>query len=155
MSTYTPVASQTLSASASSVTFSNIPQDYTDLILVFSGSASTSDDFQIQVNSDTGSNYSRTWLTGNGSTAASSRGTSQSYMRVDQNGYLSTGISNIIIHFMNYSNTTTYKTLLTRANNANNGVNAEVNLWRSTAAITSISINSLKAGTTFNLYGIL
>ena len=62
---------------------------------------------------------------------------------------------NSITHFMNYSNTTTYKTLLTRANNANNGVNAEVNLWRSTAAITSISINSLKAGTTFNLYGIL
>jgi hypothetical protein len=40
--TYTPIASITLGATATSVTFSSIPSTYTDLILVMNGS-STSD----------------------------------------------------------------------------------------------------------------
>jgi len=63
---------------------------------------------------------------------------------------------------MNYSNTTTYKTLLTRANQASNGVDACVGLWRSTAAINAVSIattayggsSSVQTGSIFTLYGI-
>ena len=157
--TYEPIATTTLGSNAPSVTFSSISGTYTDLVLVFSGSVTVPEDFQIQVNSDTGSNYSRTWVTGNGSAAASARASSDTKMRLAQNGYATTGISNVIVQFMNYSNTTTNKTVLSRANNAATGTDAIVNLWRSTAAITSIYVyvpsGNFATGSTFTLYGIL
>jgi hypothetical protein len=60
---------------------------------------------------------------------------------------------------MNYANTTTYKTVLTRANAAASGVDASVGLWGSTAAITSITfdlplVRTISTGSTFTLYGI-
>jgi hypothetical protein len=74
MSTYTPIATQTLGSAAASVTFSSIPQGYTDLILVinYATSASTGNAL-LRFNSDTGSNYSETALIGNGTTATSDR----------------------------------------------------------------------------------
>jgi hypothetical protein len=68
-------------------------------------------------------------------------------------------VNNQIIHFMNYSNTTTYKSLLARGNNAASGTDAIASLWRSTAAITSITFNLQTGGTfdigsTITLYGI-
>ena len=61
---------------------------------------------------------------------------------------------------MNYANTTTYKTTLVRHNNVSQTVSAVVNLWRSTSAITSITLSNESAtnfdvGATFTLYGIL
>ena len=61
MSTYTPIASHTASGSESSITFSSIPQGYTDLVLVFLGKVdSGSGDLGLRFNADTGSNYSTT-----------------------------------------------------------------------------------------------
>lgn len=162
MSTYTPIASQILSSAASSVTFSNIPQTYTDLVLVCSPAQTTQDegDLNFRFNSDTGSNYSYTRLSGTGSSAASSRATNSSFIRFENNGYPSNilGNSNQIVQVMNYSNATTYKTALGRANSAETGLEASVSLWRNTAAITSITcfmnVGTLKSGSTFNLYGI-
>jgi hypothetical protein len=64
-----------------------------------------------------------------------------------------------IVNFMNYSNTTTYKTFLSKARNATNyGVNDQAGLWRNTAAISSMVITNasgtFNTGSTFNLYGI-
>jgi hypothetical protein len=60
---------------------------------------------------------------------------------------------------MNYANTTTYKTVLSRANNSAAGTEAIVGLWRSSAAITSMTVLSetgnIAIGSTFSLYGIL
>jgi hypothetical protein len=158
--TYVALDKVTAGASTSSITFSSIPQGYTDLVLVFNGAhATTAEDFQIQVNSDTGSNYSRMWLTGTGSAAASGRASTQTYMRINQNAYLGTAFAYAyIVQFMNYSNATTFKTVLSRANGQPNGVDASVNLWRSTAAITSIYCytpsGNFATGSTFTLYGI-
>ena len=60
---------------------------------------------------------------------------------------------------MNYSNSTTYKTFLTRDGRANEQVETFVNLWRSTSAITRIDLvrdgtNQIKTETTITLYGI-
>jgi hypothetical protein len=153
-STYTPIATQTLSSNQSSVTFSSIPSTYTDLILVISGSTTSFLNTGIQLNSDTGTNYSWTRIYGDGSAAASSRASNTS------NGYVNdirTSISTTIVHFQNYSNTTTYKTILSRDSGASGLVEAWVNLWRSTSAINSIYLfpgGSFAAGSMFTLYGI-
>ena len=161
MSTYQPIASVTLSSAQSSVTFSGIPQTYTDLVLVINNivSSGTGNDTALRFNDDTASNYSNTYMLGTGSSALSGRNP----LTYADNGYLDANSGNPntrIIHLMNYANTTTFKTQLTRASGQNGGqVTAYVNLWRSTSAITKILIYSAfslsyASGSTFNLYGI-
>ena len=159
MSTYSPVASQTLSASASSVTFSNIPQDYTDLVIVCNAISNTVANYELTFNSDSGTNYSRTYLLGNGTSASSGRASNQNFFRCDQGGNLDTTWGNpLIVNVMNYSNATTYKSVLSRSGGASSGVGAVVGLWRNTAAITSLSFAcsgaTFSSGSTFSLYGI-
>jgi hypothetical protein len=157
-STYEPIATQTLGSAAASVTFSSISGAYTDLVLVVAGTASGGDDILMQFNSDTASNYSYTILYGTGSVAGSIRGSNGTSIFVDYYGAMGTGQNNRIIQINNYSNTTTNKTSLVRANNAATGTDAIVGLWRSTSAINAIKLfmNSatFSTGSTFTLYGI-
>jgi hypothetical protein len=168
MSTYTPIASQTLSSAAASVTFSGIPQTYTDLVLVAAATGDRSsnvDSLAIRFNSDSGSNYSYTYMTGESSTGAIS-GRASNQTNIWCGNFTSNNVNNpssIIIQIQNYSNTTTNKTTLSRGNPIAGGgysaVNANVGLWRNTAAVTSVTVrsetgNNFRSGSTFNLYGI-
>jgi len=164
--TYDCIATETLSSAQSSVTFSSISGSYTDLVVVLNGlnSTVTGQDIFIRFNSDTGSNYSFTSLYGNGTTAASTRASNNTAARMSffvTPG--TTGGFNSIAHIMNYSNTTTNKTVISRANSIGGnttypGAEALVNLWRDTSAITSVTITcvstSFASGSTFTLYGI-
>ena len=154
-STYTPIATTTLGSAAASYTFSSIPSTYTDLVLVFNGSTTSGNLMRIRLNGDTGSNYSVTMLWGTGSSAVSAR-YSDSWVWAIPDG--AGAMQNAILNFQNYSNTTTYKTTLTRASLPGASVTAAVSLWRSTAAINSIEValssNEYSAGSTFTLYGI-
>jgi hypothetical protein len=156
--TYEAIATQTLGSSASSVTFSSIPGTYTDLVLVTS--VIGTGDLQIngRVNSDTGSNYSTTYLAGNGTSAASDRAVNATTFGTDYYFSITTAGNATILQFMNYVNSTTYKTVLCRSGVASKGTNATVALWRNTAAITSITLlasqNAFNTGSTFSLYGI-
>jgi hypothetical protein len=157
--TYTQIASTTLGSAASSVTFSSIPSTYTDLVIVSAPLATTAEEFVMQFNGDTGTNYSSTFLYGDGTAAGSVRVTNQTYAYLNYYGSVSTTQNTQIFSIMNYANTTTFKTVIGRASRANSGVDAVVALWRSTAAINSIAIklkngNNFLAGSTFNLYGI-
>ena len=160
--TYDKIATQTLGSTASTVTFSSISGAYTDLVLIMSPlvtSGSGSKDVCVQFNGDTGSNYSNTILSGDGSTGSSARLSNQVRIFLDYYAVVNTTQSNRVVNIMNYSNTTTNKTVLSRANNAGAGVDAIVGLWRSTAAITSMVLNAQTGGTfdvgsTFTLYGI-
>ena len=162
--TYTPLATTTLGSAASSVTFSTISGSYTDLIVVFSGTAGGGNsNLILTFNSDTGSNYSWTDIEGNGTSAASYRLSNQTGIKFAYN-LVATGTSqcNTIMHIMNYSNTNTYKTALGRVNTPTNatiyaGTTAGVGLWRNTAAITSLTCSNgdnFASGSTFSLYGI-
>ena len=162
--TYEPIATTTVSTATASVTFSSISGSYTDLIVVFAGTAGGgNNNLVLTFNSDTGNNYSWTDLEGNGSTAASYRLSNQAGIKFAYN-YVATGTSqcNTIMHIMNYSNTTTYKTALGRVNTPTNatiyvGTTAGVGLWRNTAAITSLTCSNgdnWASGSTFSLYGI-
>jgi len=158
MSTYTPIASQTLGSTSANVTFSSIPQGYTDLVLVVQAKAATTDDnIYLRFNSDSGSNYSVTNMSGNGSSAASTRFSNTSFIWFDYFGYLRTSsFSTIIMNFQNYSNSTTNKTCLIRNNIDSVGVTASVGLWRNTAPITAINLltSGFASGSTFSIYGI-
>jgi hypothetical protein len=156
VSAYEVISTQTLGTAASSVTFSSIPQTYTDLFLVLQGASSVDDTIMMQFNSDTGSNYSWTQLGADpGSGIFSSRASSVSSMRI---GYGNTSQGSHIAQIMNYSNATTYKTILSRSNKAAADVRAIVSLWRNTNAVTSITAiqtsGNFSIGFTFSLYGI-
>jgi len=153
--TYEPIASIKLTSTAS-IVFGSIPQTYTDLVLVTNLKLNASTDVDIRLNNDTGTNYSFTGLYGTGSAAGSTRSINLNYMRLDYYGYADTTFGQInIANFPNYTNTSVYKSVLARSNNANNGVGVNACLWRSTAAITSISlVGTYDADSTAILYGI-
>ena len=164
--TYDKIALATASGSQSQIDFTGISQTYTDLVLIMNAlQASPSvNQTRIRVGNgsiDTGSNYSQTILYGNGTNALSTRASSQSYIDFDYSAApgISGNPNTIIGNFMNYSNTTTNKTILHRASQATSGTDAIVSLWRSTSAIDAIRVftssgNNWTAGSTFTLYGI-
>lgn len=155
--TYEPIATTTLGSAQASVTFNSF-SGYTDLFLVVNATSTANNNMDLRFNSDSASNYSRTVVLGDGSTASSNRASSQTFIRCTSDGIISTGSSMQTVNIMNYANSTTYKTTIGRANNAAFGTDAIVGLWRSTAAITSLTLtlstNNFSAGSTFTLYGI-
>lgn len=160
--TYEPISTQTLGSAVASVTFSSIPQTYTDLVLVVTPIVTTATTFAIRYNGvSTGTPYSGTFLYGDGTSAVSTRLSSQNEIRVSYGATSrSTNTGNIIVNILNYSNATTYKTNLSRDNYAGEASGANVGLWRSTAAITQIDLIPVSGGTIINtgtvvtLYGI-
>jgi hypothetical protein len=162
--TYEPIATTTLGSSAATIDFTSITGTYTDLRMVISGVSNSNDNIFYRFNGVTGASYSRTDLSGSGSSALSGRASNQTYGRLTNYGYPTSTAGNqvTIWDIMNYSNSTTYKTSLSRSNQAGNGVDAIVNLFMSTSAITSISIatnafsgsSNWQSGTTATLYGI-
>ena len=161
--TYEPIATQTLGSAASSVTFSSISGAYTDLILVMNVGGSVSGNaMNITFNSDTSANYSDTGLWGTGSSAASGRHSNATNAALSIGVGVSTSASDTqtIVQIQNYSNSTTYKTYLARTGNTAGsypGTEAIVGLWRSTSAITTVSVAcgaNWVTGSTFTLYGV-
>lgn len=160
--TYEPIATQTLASATATVTFSSIAATYTDLRLIITakdGSSSLSGAALLRFNSDSSTNYSFTNLYGDGTTAGSSRASSQTSgdILVTGNSASNFGISTVDI--FNYANTTTFKTFISRGNTVEAFTNARVYLWRKTPeAINTISLTSgtsnWNIGSTFTLYGI-
>ena len=151
--TYALIESQTLGSATATVTFSSIPATYTDLfVMVSCPGTSTGGDWVMSVNNDSGTNYSRTYLFGTGSAAGSGRSTNTTAFALG--GGRTDGWCKINIQ--DYSNTTTYKTLLWTIGSAGTDIAPMAGLWRNTAAINRIDfINATyPAGSTFRLYGI-
>jgi hypothetical protein len=168
-STYEPIATTTLGSGATSVTFSSISSAYTDLYIVGQTGCSNNDYLTFRVGNgsvDTGSNYSYNWLEGYGGTASSGRSTNNPKFYVGNNASIMNNSLDYIfyINIMNYSNTTTNKTVLNRIASNNSsfpGSTVSVGLWRSTSAINIVTIapdtndgRTLISGSTFTLYGI-
>lgn len=160
-STYEPIATSTLSSATNSITFSSIPATYTDLRLVVVGTVNTTGvEVRVQLNNDTSSNYSNTQITGNGSTATSNRFAASYFLLL---GSASDTLPQMgTMDLMSYAGAT-FKTVLTTESGDKNGsgrVERTVSLWRSTSAISTVKVlasgaNTLSAGTTATLYGIL
>jgi hypothetical protein len=158
-STYEPIATSTLSSTASIITFSSIPSTYTDLVLIVAcldsvGGGRT----RLRLNGNSGTNYSRINLTGNGSSANSYSGSNETQFDLSvAAGTSSTNPTVQIISINNYSNATTNKIIISRYGVGNQATEAMVGLYRSTATITSVSYftqGTMQIGTTATLYGI-
>jgi len=160
--TYEPIATNTLGSNTAVVTFSSIPATYTDLVLVSNIQSTAANNGTLRINGDTATNYSWTFLSGNGTAASSARGSSKNSIQMDNLSGPPTSGSTYQIYItnvMNYANATTYKTVVSRSGLASQATEAVVGLWRNTAAITSLSIQidvsgSVLAGSVFTLYGI-
>lgn len=162
--TYEPIASQTLSVAAATITFSSIPSTYTDLRLVFNGNYSAASRYlTLTFNADSGSNYSNVNMGGDSTGMFSYNRTSATVLYT--NGITGVDISIpqlVTTDIFSYANSA-YKTTLSVVANDKNGsgsVDANVGLWRSTSAITSITLQYTSGGGTINvgsiatLYGI-
>lgn len=164
--TYEPIATTTLGSAAAEVTFSSISSAYTDLLIIVSNLTTTAANtgrFRVGNGTvDTGTNYSNTLLNGDGTSATSSRGSNSSaglIIGATTAGLPPTNPAQAIINLQNYSNTTTFKTAITRYGLASGETEANASLWRSTSAINIITFRiapsgSYKTGTVFTLYGI-
>ena len=159
--TYEPIATQTLVATAGTVTFTSISGAYTDLVLIanrrYSNIGTGVDNTLITFNNDSGANYSNTYMN-NGPGAGRISSANSLYTSAGGNE-TAQRYSVDIWNIMNYSNTTTYKTSLMRMDFGSTMLQQWVGLWRSTAAINRIDINgssgTFAIGSTFTLYGIL
>jgi hypothetical protein len=159
--TYEPIATTTLGSAASSITFSTIPATYTDLKLVVVCKSVGSSTGYVQFNSDTGSNYSRLNVRGNGSVAASNANSNISDGVPIQTSN-ATGTNPVLwtLDIFSYAGSTNKTTLASASNDQNGSGNLEwsIGLWRNTAVITSLklqsTIDNFDTGTTATLYGI-
>jgi len=158
--TYEPIATTTLGSATSTINFNSIPATYSDLRLVLAATNTASLDLNLTFNGDTGTNYSRTRINGNGSVAASAQNTSQTSIRAN---FFTMGASEpylLNLDVFSYAGSTNKTCLIANSEDRNGtgGVCRMVALWRNTAAITSItfttSTSTFAAGTTATLFGI-
>ena len=156
--TYTLIASNTLASVTTEITFSSIPSTYTDLVVVVNYKANNGAKYlTMRLNGDTGTNYSRTEIFATDTAITNQRLANENYAYINSVNAPTGTWATFILNLNDYSNTTTYKTILTRANSSTN-VGMNTNLWRSTAAINTIFLTALGSGydigSTFRIYGI-
>lgn len=168
--TYDKIATTTLSSAVASVSFTSISSTYTDLVVIASVQGQSAGcNMEIWFNGDgSNTNYSSTVLYGAGA-AGATRNSNQAKIDFGTNGGMPYANSNqfglAVYHIQNYSNSTTYKTVLGTARSPNGGytdapeITFAAGIWRNTAAITSINIGvnnskTMQIGSTITIYGI-
>jgi len=165
-----PIATTLLASSATNVTFSSIPQGYKNLQIriIARGDTSGYNDTSVlmQLNGDTGSNYSFHGLGGDGSASTYAFGsatqTNANIGGVSAAAGLASSFGVLVTDILDYSNVYKFKTVRSLGGadrNGNGTVYLHSGLWQNTAAITSIKIypgNSTNwvANSRFSLYGI-
>lgn len=165
--TFIKIASVTVgSGGASNITFSSIPSTYTDLFIALSSrNDSASVAVLLQLNGDTGNNYSWRRIQGTGSAVSSSSGSSVAYV----DGAISSGSTDTAstfgstqIYIPNYL-LSQNKSISIDSVSENNGTTAysrlTAGLWSSSSAITSVKVYPDASGnfvqySTATLYGI-
>jgi hypothetical protein len=167
---YDSLATVTLSAATSSVTFAGIPSGYKHLQIRFiarTARASFPDDnMAMQLNANTGSSYAWHQLSGDGSSATAGASTTTTDLRVGRVTGATAAAGNFgtgIIDILDYDNTNKFRTIRTLSGNEFNGsgtITFFSGLYQSTVAVTSIKLfsqtgaNDFAANTTFALYGV-
>lgn len=156
--TYNRITSTTLGSGQSSVSFTGITQSYTDLVFhCYTSTANVPRALNFTINGAGANQYSRVGYFGDGSSP-------QPYSN-DNLPYCLAGTGNTypvaaMIHFNNYSGTTSKQILVFSSGADLEGVGWATYRWKSTSAITDIVFTAnnggnILAGSIFTLYGIL
>jgi hypothetical protein len=150
--TYTLISSVTVgSGGAANITFSSIPNTYTDLLIKVSSRSAVAGALgyiNVRFNSDTGNNYSYKAVGGTGSITFNNNGSGVSsiFTVTDSGLYTSNTFGNAEIYIPNYASAN-YKSVSIDAVIENNGTDSYTHLvaglWSSTSAITSIQLADL------------
>lgn len=162
------IAKQTLTASAASVTFDNIPGTYIDLIAIASARTNSNyaaDTGQLHM-SINGVTTNRTWRRLYGANTAGSDNSTSALIGAVGGGTSTTAstFGNTEIYIPNYTGSTNKSFSVTSVSENNSStvweIDAIAGLWSSTAAITSLSFylisgqGDLASGSSFFLYGL-
>jgi hypothetical protein len=146
MANMIPISTVTVGSSgASSITFSNIPQTYTDLVIKFSGQNNngSADLFYIQFN-ESSSNFSTRYLYGRTEGSGSGTFTSSGLLGWINRDMIANAFGSAEIYIFNYasSNNKSYSSDTVSENNAANGTTLAflAGLWSNTSPITSITV---------------
>ncbi len=163
--TYTPLATATLTGTDSEVKFQSIPATYRDLILVISASSNNDGSIiRYTLNNDTTAVYSSVLMIGVGSGTGISQSESGATSVTTAGIGVSTTNGKYMVRsqIMDYSATDKHKTILTRTDEAIDtypGTAATASRWAKTEAVHTISIYvptaSFTSGSTFSLYGVI
>lgn len=159
----TLISTQTLASTASSVTFSSIPQTATDIFFVISARSTGSTNWQVlpRPNGST-SSLSARQLGGNGSSVYSQTSSTEAWAGdIERSSETANTFDSRIIYIQNYAGST-YKSMSADAasetNASGNQMGIYASLWASTAAITSMTFtmpgDSFAIGSTFSLYSV-
>lgn len=157
--TFTAINDIVLSSTTTTVTFSSIPQTYTDLVLIFTGKQNGgTDNLRVYYNSDngnTGVTYTAVRMLGSGTTlGASERQYAVPYAMA---GDIGTSWFSGVLNFQDYSNTSYVKYFLGHSGDTTyQGIYA--GRWDTGNAITDISLRRStglwQVGSSFQLFGI-
>lgn len=168
LSSYESIATASGTGSSGTITFSSIPSTFKHLqirgLVRGDNSAVTIGNLQTTLNSDSGSNYARHYLSGDGSTTAAG-GSASATFGLHYGGLTganagSNTMGTVIIDILDYGSTSKNKTIRSFSGADNNGTGTvAINsmLWMSTNAVTSVSLTvsgNFTTATTFALYGI-
>ena len=156
-----------VSGGAANVEFTSIPATFTHLQVrgIMRNTASNDYTLRARFNSDTGSNYARHTLKGNGTAASAVGEATQTYMTLDEMSPLNNNTANtfgaMVMDILDYQNTNKYKTVRTLGGFDADSVGRilfDSSLWQSTSAVTSVTIfmaaDNLDQYSQFALYGI-
>lgn len=154
--TYDNLASTSSTNNNTTVSFTNINQNFTDLVLMINAkNTSGTNNGQIVFNSDTSANYSGVYLQFS-STAGGDRVTNTTNLYTPE--FSSGDFSSCVVNIMNYSNNQYDKTVIQRGGEVSERTALWVNTWRSPLPITRIDLSTFggnwATGSTFALYGI-
>lgn len=165
--TYTLISSVNLSGGASSITFSSIPNTYTDLVLKLSGRTdrvAINCNCFLTFNGSSAAAYGDRDLTGSGSAASSSNdvsATSAFIGGLPGSSATASTFGNLEIYIPNYAGSTNkpYGDAAVAENNATAAqMSLIAGLWTNTSAITSITLTAsgfnFIQNTNAYLYGI-
>jgi hypothetical protein len=166
--TYELIASTTVSSTVTDITFTSIPQTYTDLILKWSarinvGAGSVNPD--LTFNTDTGTNYSRTYVRGGAATTSSrtSNSTTLSLYAGSTGTDFTDTFSSSEIYISSYTGVGTDKPISYSSRTEGNSavaslyLTAAAGLYRTSDPIDELNFynsNGFLSGSSFFLYGI-
>jgi hypothetical protein len=162
-SSYESIATVTVGAgNATSIDFTSISGTYKHLQLrCFLRNTTALASLFMNFNSDSGANYARHRLSGEGSTVSAAAATSATYMGLGDVPTTTSTFYASVIDILDYSNTSKNKTVRNLNGYDLNGsgeIGIRSNLWANTSAITSISVtpgsNQFAQYSQIALYGI-